>query len=109
MCAWKISQKCYAWRKGERKNVNDGGIGNVKNGWDELSGALFAELKRLGDTSLSTDELKTEIDRAKAVSNVSQQILTGVSLAIETQKVIGEYDSAKNVKVPKFFLEERNL
>jgi hypothetical protein len=27
--------------------VNDGGIGNVKNGWDELSGALFAELKRL--------------------------------------------------------------
>ena len=66
----------------------------MKNGWDELSGALFAELKRLGDTSLSTD--------------VSQQILTGVSLAIETQKVIGEYDSAKNVKVPKFFLEEKN-
>lgn len=88
--------------------MNDGGIGNVKNGWDELSGALFAELKRLGDTSLSTDELKTEIDRAKAVSNVSQQILTDVSLAIETQKVIGEYDSAKNVKVPKFFLEEKN-
>ena len=27
----------------------------MKNGWDELSGALFAELKRLGDTSLSTD------------------------------------------------------
>lgn len=80
----------------------------MKNGWDELSGALFAELKRLGDTSLSTDELKTEIDRAKAVSNVSQQILTGVSLAIETQKVIGEYDFAKNVKVPKFFLEEKN-
>ena len=80
----------------------------MKNGWDELSGALFAELKRLGDTSLSTDELKTEIDRAKAVSNVSQQILTGVSLAIETQKVIGEYDSAKNVKVPNFFLEEKN-
>lgn len=70
----------------------------MKNGWDELSGALFAELKRLGDTSLSTDELKTEIDRAKAVSNVSQQILTGVSLAIETQKVIGEYDSAKKCK-----------
>ncbi len=81
----------------------------MKNGWDELSGALFAELKRLGDTSLSTDELKTEIDRAKAVSNVSQQILTGVSLAIETQKVIGEYDSAKNVKVPKFFLEEKKM
>lgn len=88
--------------------MNDGGIGNVKNGWDELRGALFAELKRLGDTSLSPDELKTEIDRARAVSSVSQQILAGVSLSIETQKVIGEYDSAKNVKVPEFFLEEKN-
>lgn len=79
----------------------------MSNGWDQLSGALFDELKRLGDDSLTTDELRAEIDRARAVSDVSQQILKGVSLSIEAQKIIGEYDSAKNVQVPTFFLEKK--
>lgn len=83
-------------------------IYHMGNGWQQLSNALFDELKRLGDDSLTVDELKTEIDRARAVSDVSQQILKGVSLSIEAQKVIGEYDSAKNVEVPTFFLEKNN-
>lgn len=69
----------------------------MQRGWDELSSALFDELKRLGDESLTADELKSEIERAKAVSNVSQQILQGVSLSLEAEKIIGEYDSARNV------------
>ena len=49
----------------------------MKNGWDELSGALFAELKRLGDTSLSTDELKTEIDRVKRIAaNFNRRVVS---------------------------------
>ena len=79
----------------------------MNNGWDQLSSALFDELKRLGDDSLTADELRAEIDRARAVSDVSQQILKGVSLSIEAQKIIGEYDSAKNVQVPTFFLEKK--
>lgn len=81
----------------------------MQRGWDELSSALFDELKRLGDESLTADELKSEIERAKAVSNVSQQILQGVSLSLEAEKIIGEYDSARNVKVPDFFLEPKGI
>lgn len=81
----------------------------MQRGWDELSSALFDELKRLGDESLTADELKSEIERAKAVSNVSQQILQGVSLSLEAEKIIGEYDSARNVKVPDFFLEHKGI
>ena len=81
----------------------------MQRGWDELSRALFDELKRLGDESLTADELKSEIERAKAVSNVSQQILQGVSLSLEAEKIIGEYDSARNVKVPDFFLEQKGI
>ena len=81
----------------------------MQRGWDELSSALFDELKRLGDESLTADELKSEIERAKAVSNVSQQILQGVSLSLEAEKIIGEYDSARNVKVPDFFLEQKGI
>lgn len=81
----------------------------MQRGWDELSSALFDELKRLGDESLTADELKSEIERAKAVSNVSQQILQGVSLSLEAEKIIGEYDSARNVKVPDFFLGQKGI
>ena len=81
----------------------------MQRGWDELSSALFDELKRLGNESLTADELKSEIERAKAVSNVSQQILKGVSLSLEAEKIIGEYDSARNVKVPDFFLEQKGI
>ena len=81
----------------------------MQRGWDELSSALFDELKRLGNESLTADELKSEIERAKAVSNVSQQILQGVSLSLEEEKIIGEYDSARNVKVPDFFLEQKGI
>ena len=81
----------------------------MQRGWDELSSALFDELKRLGNESLTADELKSEIERAKAVSNVSQQILHGVSLSLEAEKIIGEYDSARNVKVPDFFLEQKGI
>lgn len=81
----------------------------MQRGWDELSSALFDELKRLGDESLTADELKSEIERAKAVSNVSQQILQGVSLSLEAEKIIGEYDSARNVKVSDFFLEQKGI
>lgn len=81
----------------------------MQRGWDELSSALFDELKRLGNESLTADELKSEIERAKAVSNVSQQILQDVSLSLEAEKIIGEYDSARNVKVPDFFLEQKGI
>ena len=81
----------------------------MQRGWDELSSALFDELKRLGNESLTADELKSEIERAKAVSNVSQQILQGVSLSLEAEKIIGEYDSARNFKVPDFFLEQKGI
>lgn len=81
----------------------------MQRGWDELSSALFDELKRLGNESLTADELKSEIERAKAVSNVLQQILQGVSLSLEAEKIIGEYDSARNVKVPDFFLEQKGI
>ena len=81
----------------------------MQRGWDELSSALFDELTRLGNESLTADELKSEIERAKAVSNVSQQILQGVSLSLEAEKIIGEYDSARNVKVPDFFLEQKGI
>ena len=81
----------------------------MQRGWDELSSALFDELKRLGNESLTADELKSEIERAKAVSNVSQQILQGVSLSLEAEKISGEYDAARNVKVPDFCLEQKGI
>lgn len=74
----------------------------MKNNLLNLNNYLYAELERLGDETLKGDELKAEIERARAVSTVSQQIISSGHLALKAQEMIGEYNTAKDVKVPKY-------
>lgn len=46
----------------------------TRNKQIDLDNHLFAELERLGDESLKGDELKDEINRAKAIAGVASQI-----------------------------------
>lgn len=46
----------------------------MRNKQIDLDNHLFAELERLGDESLSGDELKKEIGRAKAMCGIAAQI-----------------------------------
>ena len=48
----------------------------IKNRQIDLDNHLFAELERLDDESLTDEQLEKEIRRAKAISNVAQQINT---------------------------------
>ena len=49
---------------------------------------LFDQLTRLSDKSLSGDKLKDEIERSKAVVDVTKTILVGQSLALDAVKVV---------------------
>ena len=51
----------------------------AKNKLVDLNDHLFAELERLGDESLKGDELKEELDRAKALSDVSEKIINNAN------------------------------
>ena len=47
----------------------------MNNKLSDLNNHLFAEIERLSDEELNEDELKSEIDRARAITSVSKQII----------------------------------
>jgi hypothetical protein len=70
-------------------------INNDKNQLIDLNEALFKQMNRLTDESLSDEALQKEIQRSKAVSNLASQIVQNAKLALEGAKAIksGEVDS----------------
>ncbi|SIO94686.1 hypothetical protein [Vibrio spartinae] len=63
----------------------------MKNQLVDLNNHLFAQLERLSDESLSNEELKREIERSKAISSVSNQIVSNASLVLDGAKFKAEY------------------
>ena len=75
----------------------------AKNKLVDLSDHLFAELERLGDEDLKGDELKEELDRAKALSDVSEKIINNASLMLKAIHEQNEYGTVSR-DVPKMLL-----
>jgi hypothetical protein len=63
----------------------------MKNTLTDLNNHLFAQLERLGNESLNSDELKTEIDRSKAISAISQNVIANARLVLDAQNAV--YDT----------------
>lgn len=55
-----------------------------KNTLTGLNDHLFAQLERLGDDSLSEDQMKAEIERARAVTGVAQQVIANANTVLRT-------------------------
>ena len=66
----------------------------MKNTLADLNNHLFAEMERLGDEDLKGDELLKEIERARAVSNVSTKIIENASLVLQAERFKGQRLSA---------------
>lgn len=75
----------------------------AKNKLIDLNDHLFAELERLGDEDLKGDELKEELDRAKALSDVSEKIINNASLMLKAIHEQNEYGTVSR-DVPKMLL-----
>ena len=58
----------------------------MKNTLGDLNNHLFAEMERLGDEDLKGEDLKEEIQRARAISNVSTKIIENANLVLEAEK-----------------------
>lgn len=63
----------------------------MKNTLTDLNNHLFAQLERLGNESLNSDELKTEIERTKAISAISQNVIANARLVLDVQNAF--YDT----------------
>lgn len=74
----------------------------VKNRQIDLDNHLFAELERLGDESLTDEQLEKEIERAKAISNVAQQINTSRANSLKATEYLDRANTA-HPKLPEGF------
>lgn len=72
----------------------------MKNTLGDLNNHLFEQLERLNDPDLTGDELKKEMDRAKAVTGLASQIIANGQLVLKAKQF---QDGALNAeaKVPK--------
>ena len=73
----------------------------MKNTMGDLSLHLFAQLERLGDESLKGEALKEEIERARAVSKVAEQIVSTASVVITAIKVEDNLMAEAPPKMPR--------
>ena len=64
----------------------------MKNRLSDLNNHLFTQLERLNDEDLtnSPEALKTEIERAKAVSSLSKEIVSTGRLLLDAHKAVSE-------------------
>jgi hypothetical protein len=73
----------------------------MKNKISDLRDHLFAALERLGNDELTPDEMKSEIERSKAVSNLGNVIVESAKAQIMFARLTGE-----GADDPRKFLEE---
>ncbi|BBI51054.1 hypothetical protein HORIV_34750 [Vreelandella olivaria] len=78
----------------------------MKNKIDDLRNHLFAQLERLGDESIKGDALKEEIQRAKAVSDVSAQLVDSARAENERLKLLKRAPGSNFMPVGELIDEE---
>lgn len=66
----------------------------MKNKLSDLNNHLFAQLERLSDEDLKGEALTEEIGRAKAVSSISKDIISGAAIALDAAKFQNDFRGA---------------
>lgn len=74
----------------------------MKNKLTDLNDALFAQLERLNDEDLTSEKLRGEIDRTKAITELAGTIIENATLQLEAYNVMhGGHGKAGAVGVTK--------
>jgi hypothetical protein len=64
----------------------------MKNTLGDLNNHLFAQLERLSDEDIRGDKLKEEIERAKALSSIANQVISNGNLVLKAQQFYDNND-----------------
>ena len=59
-------------------------MSGTQNTLGDLHNHLFAELERLGDEGMSETQMKAEIERARAITGVAQQVIANAGVMLRT-------------------------
>lgn len=75
----------------------------TQNKLTDLNNHLFMQLERLNEEEISPDQLKIEIERAKALKSIAGGIIENANLILSAQKFLAEQDA--DIKLPKLLNE----
>ncbi len=78
----------------------------ARNKLVDLNNHLFAQLERLGEEDLSIEDLKKEVDRAKAINAVAGNIIDNAKTALEGAQFSAEY-SNRIESIPEQFAQAK--
>lgn len=78
----------------------------MKNTLYDLNNHLFSQLERLSDEDLKGEDLQEEIQRARAVTIVSTQIINNGNLVLRAEKMKKEYGEKENI--PKMLTGDKD-
>lgn len=63
----------------------------MRNKLTDLNNFLFAQLERLDDEEMPLDALQAELDRSKAISQISSQIIANANVQLKAVEMMNEY------------------
>jgi hypothetical protein len=69
----------------------------AKNKISDLRDHLFAALERIDDDTLSPEQIKAEVDKAKAISAIGSVIINSAKIEVDFIKATGRIDSASEL------------
>ena len=73
----------------------------MRNTLGDLNLHLFEQLERLNDEELKGENLKEEIMRAKAVTDIAAKIIDNANTVLDAKKLQSETLGRSNVTIPK--------
>jgi hypothetical protein len=60
----------------------------MRNKLSDLNNHLFAQMEKLSEEGLSGEDLKTEIDRAKAMADIAGHIVGAAKVTVDALKLV---------------------
>ena len=69
----------------------------ARNKISDLRDHLFSSLERIDDDSLTPEQIKAEVDKAKAVAQIGSVIINSAKVEIDFIKATGRIDSASEI------------
>jgi len=73
----------------------------MKNKLSDLNDHLFMQLERLNNEGLKGEDLQSEIDRSKAITDVAKSVVSGAELQLNALKLKAEYQGLQAGDMPK--------
>lgn len=72
----------------------------MKNTLGDLNNHLFEQLERLNDEELQGEELKTEMERAKAIGDIASKIIANANIVLQAKKIQAETLGRESTEMP---------